>query len=313
MASSGLKKNKLIFLTSGILMVLIFVGTLTLLKNVYQTETYYVLNTSLATRSQISPELLAPVTTTKGTAPKNALRPADVQSGQTFTRIPLEAGDILTNSNTGGLDDISVGLPDSWVVTSFPVPADDASAGRIRRGYYFDMMVTTENGVIYPFINMLALDTTTSLNSASNSNAINTDEARQGQSQIYYVGLTPANAAILQDLVNNYAGKIRLILTPRQNEYQAPDVENYTGEGVGGAFRFIQKDWTPQDMSGGTDNTFTKVERDELGRPKDRDTDGNVKYPTRCGNNSITNVKSLSECDRINPNSYPSATSEGAY
>lgn len=279
-------------------MVIVFIGSLTFLKNVYQTEDYYVLNQDVPTRTQILPEMLEPVTTSEGTAPQGALTPADVQNGAIFSRYPLRTGETVNASAVGGLDDIAVGIPDSWVVTSFPVPADNAVGGRIQRGVYFDMMVVDDDGTFYPFVNVLALDTSVSLSGASNANAVNTEEAKAGQTQYYYVGMTPADAALLKSMVKEHGGDLNLVLSPRENEYQPANLKAYEG-----IFKFDATDFEIKDYSAGTNNTFIDVERDEFGRPADRDETG-VKYPIKCGNSIGTAVESEADCEAINNNSY---------
>lgn len=297
-ATGLFKSAKLIWLAIAVLLVVVFVGTLTLLKSVYQTETYYVLNQDIPTRTQITMDMLTPVVTSAGTAPggspdmtqsqrdqeRNTILTA-VQSGIVYSQFPMVSGDVLSPSNAGGLSDISVGVPDTWVITNFSVGADNAVGGRIQRGYYFDMLVLTDNGAFYPFVNVLALDTTTDLSGASNSNAVNTEEAHEGQTTQYVVGMSPANAAKLQDLVHTYGGNIRMVMSPRQNEYAAPRLMDYSGlfkydmdlDGViaPGLQPVYDADGKALDLDGdgkadyreSTDYTFTDVERDQFGRP----------------------------------------------
>ncbi len=300
-ATGLFKSAKIIWIGIIILLALVFVGTLTLLRSVYQTETYYVLNQDIPTRTQITMEMLTPVQTSAGTAPggspemtveqRNAERDSilsSVQSGLVFSQFPLVSGDVLSPSNVGGLSDISVGIPDTWVVTNFSVGADSAVGGRIQRGYYFDMMVTTDQGSFYPFVNVLALDTTVNLNNASSANAANTEEAHDGQTSQYVVGMSPANAAKLQDVMTQYGGSVKLVMSPRQNDYAAPRLMDYSGifkydidiDGViaPGLQPVLDADGNPVDLDGdgkfdyreATDYTFTDVERDKFGRPISR-------------------------------------------
>jgi hypothetical protein len=257
--SVGLRNNKVIFATIIGLMVIIFVGTFTLLKNIYQTETYYVLNTDIPTRTQVTSDMLSPIITSSGSGPKAALRISDIQAGYLFTKYPLLKGDILTASNVGGFEDISVGIPDTWVVTSFGVNADDAVGGRIKRGVYFDMMIAGSNGAYYPFVNMLALDTTVSLNNASSSSAADTQEAHSGQTTQYVVGLPPEDAAKLQWLMKTQGSDVHLLLSPRQNEYAPPQLAAYNG--------MFKWEGDTTNLGKGTDYTFTPLKRDSFGRP----------------------------------------------
>lgn len=332
--ATGLFKNsKVILIAIVVLLAFVFVGTLTVLKSVYQTETYYVLNQDIPTRTQITMDMLTPVVTSAGTAPGGSPKMTEaqrdkerneilsaVQAGTVYSQFPMVAGDVLSPSNAGGLTDISVGVPDTWVITNFSVGADDAVGGRIKRGYYFDMMVLTDQGTFYPFVNVLALDTTTDLSNASSDNAVNTDEAHQGQTTQYTVGMSPANAAKLQDLVHEYGGNIRMVLSPRQNDYAAPRLMDYSGlfkydtdiDGViaPGLQPVYDKNGKPVDLDGdgkddyreATDYSFTDVERDQFGRPistVDNAGLGNAKIPS----GSVNGKK---------PSSSTDATSDGA-
>lgn len=287
------RNNKLIFALTALLMAVAFVITLTLVRNVYQTETYYVLNQDVPTRTQLTPEMLQPVTTSQDTAPPNAKGISDIQSGYVYTKYPLAAGDIITDSNAGAYENISTGIPDTWVVTSFSVLADDAVGGRIRRGTYFDMMVVPQKGEsYYPFVNVLALDTTVSLNSASSSQAAETTEATQGQTTQYVVGLPPAQAAELQSIVRSSGGGgIKLLLSPRQNEYAPPRLADYQG-----TFAY---DGNPKNAGAGTDYSFTPLQRDAFGRP--------VKQPVNCsrGNARV----STEACEEAGATATPAPTS----
>lgn len=307
------KSTRLIWVGIAALLVAVFFGTLTLLQSVYQTEVYYVLKQDVPTRTQITMDMLTPVVTSAGTAPggspsmtqsqknneRNQILQA-VQRGAVFAQFPLVSGDVLSPSNVGGLKDISVGVPDTWVITNFSVGADNAVGGRIQRGYYFDIMVVSDLGAFYPFVNVLALDTTVNLSGASSSNAVNTPEARSGQTTQYTVGMSPANAAKLHDIVNRYGGNIRMVLSPRQNEYAAPRLMDYSGlfrydvdlDGViaPGMQPVYDSNGNPVDLDGdgrpdyreATDYTFTDVKRDQFGRPisqVDNAGLGNAKVP----------------------------------
>lgn len=261
-SGSFLQRGKMIFAVLGVLGIAVFVGLLTLLQQLYQTETYYVLKDDVATRTQVSPDMMTAVTTSKDTAPKAAKSISDVQSGSLYTKYPLTKGDILTNSNVGPFEDISTGVPDNWVITSFPVSADNAVQGRIKRGFYFDMMVVdTNKGSTYPFINVLTLDTSVSLSNASSNNAADTAEAKAGQTSVYTVGMPPQDAAKLQWIIKKYGGSVQLLLSPRQNEYAAPQIVSYTG-----TFSY-KPDESPKNMGEGTDSTFSATQRDSFGRP----------------------------------------------
>jgi hypothetical protein len=267
--TASLRNNKLIWIAIVVLVGIVFVAALNYLKAFYQTETYYILNQDVAARTLIAPDMLDPVTTSAGTAPEAALGVAEVQDGTAYAQYPLLAGDILTGSNIGGLQDIAIGIPDDWVVTNFSLDADSAASGRVTRGTYFDIMliggiVPTEPNqappVYYPFVNVLALDVTASISSLDSSTDADTEQARTGQTTLYSVGASPENAAKLQSAIASGA-TMKLVLSPRQNEYEAPVLADYTG-----VFAYAAND-APINLGEGTDYTFKDVERDEFGRP----------------------------------------------
>lgn len=271
MASTVKKKSKKSngFILAGIAFVAVIIGVVvfSFVSSLLQKETYYILNQDVPARTQVTPEMLDPIAATQGTAPQAAVGLGDVQTGNVYTKFPLLAGDILTMSNVGSLEDISVGIPDEWVVTNFSVDADDAVGGRVQRGSYFDMLVTTENGSFYPFVNVLALDTTVDLSNASSADAADTAEAHSGQTTQYVVGMSPENAGKLHDIVRTYTGDIKLVLSPRQNEYERPQLASYDG-----MFKFEGEVIWPGESDAGerTDYTFTDVDRDEFGKPTEQ-------------------------------------------
>lgn len=265
--AKGTNKNVLLLSAIVLVALAIFVGVTILASKLFQTETYYVLKEDVPTRTQVTPDMLEPVVASEGTAPKAAIGLAEIQTGNLYTQYPLLAGDILTKSNVGGMEDIATGIPDSWVVTNFSVSADNAVGGRIKRGTYFDMMVTTENGSFYPFVNVLALDTTVDLNNASSASAADSEEAHKGQTTQYVVGMTPGDAARLQNIMQKYGnGNVKLVLSPRQNEYDKPQLASYNG-----MFSYEQNQgpiWPGKSDNGEvTDQTFSNVKRDNFGRP----------------------------------------------
>lgn len=263
-AAGALKNNKLLVAALIGLGGILFFVFLNMSQKIFQTETYYVLNQDVPTRTQIMPEMLEPINASEGTAPKAAIGIQEVQAGLTFTRYPLQAGEILTMSNTAGdRTELTTGIPDEWVVTNFSVSADNAVGGSITRGKYFDMMVVDEFEAFYPFVNMLTLDTSVSLNSASGAGAIETEEAKSGQTSQYFVGLTPENAGKLQVIMKKYGDNIKLVESPKQNEYNSPRLEDYEGtftydQGIDGTI------W-PGEVDGKeiTDKNFTVIERNK--------------------------------------------------
>lgn len=266
-----------------------FVVALLLLSNVFKTETYYVLNKNVPAQTLITPEMVSPVVTSEGSTPPNSIGLAEIQEGNIYSQYPLSSGDILSKSSIGELDGIEVGVPDSWVITSFTVDSSSTVGGRIERGSYFDIMATSEKGTFYLFSNVLALDVSSggeSKESDAEGNIVSS-----GPTTEITVGMSPANAAKLQDSISRYGqDAIKLTLSPRQNDYAAPRLADYEG-----VFSHNPEDGV--DNAGeGTDSTFVDVKRDESGRPIDKvegDTQGNSKVPSE-GAPSVKNDNSSS-------------------
>lgn len=333
-AGNIFKNAKIIWAGIAILLIFVFIGTLQLLKSVYQTETYYVLNQDVPVRAQISMDMLTPVVTSYGTAPggspdmkttqKESERSAilsTVQSGQAFAQYPLVSGDVLSPSNVGALSDISVGVPDTWVISSIQVDFNNAVQGRIKRGSYFDMMVVAADGTYYPFVNVLALET---LDGGANNSAASTNTSgTNAQTSIYTVGMSPQNTAKLQWLMSFADGQIKLVLSPRQNEYASPRIIDYQGQFFYNVLRdgviapglqpVLDANGKPVDLDGDgipdqreiTDYTFSNIARDQFGRPIKQVENvglGNAKVPASAANGkSPTNVnaedtKKAAEC-----------------
>lgn len=334
------KSAKIIWFGIALLLIFVFVGTLMLLRSVYQTETYYVLNQDIPTRTQITMDMLTPVVTSAGTAPggspemteeqriaeREAIL-ASVQSGSAYTQFPLQSGDVLSPSNVGALSDISVGVPDSWVITSFSVDYNNAVQGRIQRGTYFDIMMVSDQGSYYPFVNILALETSTG---SATSSADSTDASGQNSATSFYtVGMSPENAGKLQWLQSFGAGQMKLVLSPRQNEYAAPDLLAYEGvffydpllDGViaPGLQAVEDENGIGVDLDGDgnvdyrevTDYTFSDVERDQFGRPiavVENVGLGNAKIPAAvAGGDTPVNVNAEDQ------EAYAACEAEGGY
>lgn len=282
--SKKAKNTPLMLIVILIVSAILFGVFFTVASKFFQTETYYVLNQDVPTRTQVTPEMLDPVTTSEGTAPKAAIGLSDVQTGNVYTQYPLISGDILTMSNVGKQQDISVGVPDNWVITTISVSADNAVGGRITRGAYFDVMVTTNSGSFYPFVNVLTLDTTVDMDNASSADAADTDEAHAGQTTQYTVGMSPEDAGKLQQVMKKYGsnGDLKLVLSPRANEYQKPALADYSNKfSYDESGSSVTPIWPGKSDKGEiTDYTFTPVERDAFGRP--------VAAPENC---SVGNAK----------------------
>lgn len=117
-SSAGGKGKKGKF-SNPILFIIVILGvtiigvTYSFFSSISATETYYVLGTDVPAHSQITTDDMQAVKTSKGTAPKS-IGLSDVQSGQVYAQYDLLAGDVLTNSNTGGRASLYNGVSDQW-------------------------------------------------------------------------------------------------------------------------------------------------------------------------------------------------------
>lgn len=222
----------------AIVALILFTVFVVLLNNLLKTETYYQLNLkegqvvkskAILTPDMINEGYIVEVATT--VKPANSITRADLETGQVQAKYDLSYNEILTYGNVGPIggtlhddllaakkndagDDIS--NYDNWILTNFSVSADNAVGGRIQPGDYFDVMVITEEGVFYPFINLKAVDTTVSIGSGvSNADSM---EAKTGNTNQYTVKLSPNHAAYLQWIVNNY-GNVKLTLNDKSDEF----------------------------------------------------------------------------------------------
>lgn len=263
---AGIKNNgKFLFVVAAILGIGAFATVVYLLTQTLQTEEYYVLNTDVMTGSEIVPEMLEPVVVSSGGSPQNAVPFEAIQAGGILAQYSLMTGDVLTISNTSGArGDISIGVPEEWVVTNFSVEADSAVGGRIQRGTYFDVLVAEDENreAFYPFVNLLALDATVSLTGASSATAVETEEAYSGQTSQYTVGMPPGDAAILHNILSQYGSQVKLVLSPKQNQYNPPRLSDYEG-----VFSYLDTRGETKNLGENTDPTFTPVERDISGEP----------------------------------------------
>lgn len=234
-----------------ILSVVIFIG----ITSALETETFYVLNRDVQSQEMITPDMLTQQITSAGGSPQNAIGMGEVQRGGIYARIPLMRGDILSPSNVSRGDSVGVGIPDEWVITSFNINADHAAGGTIRRGEYFDILGINNEGARYIFINVLALD----VSSTFNQNTID-GQTTFGQEMRYIVGMPPEDAALLHASIRQF-DEIRLVRSPAIIHYDTRD-----SSGLMRLFRF-SADLAVRDLFRGTDATFSEILRDANGRP----------------------------------------------
>lgn len=233
------KDTKLLWIGIVLLALLVAGGTFAILNNITKQDTYYVLNTNLPSRTQITPEELSPVSTSQNSAPQNAIGLSEVQQGTVYTKYPLQAGDVISASNAGSLDTINEGIPDNWVITSFEPADNDPIVENAQRGDYIDIMATNmkkedqrpvdgNSGDLsqikvgqYVFRNVMVLDNpATTTDSGTNDSANGATSQTQNSTTAFIVGMSPTNAAMLTILTKNFDTKI--VMSPRYNTYANP-------------------------------------------------------------------------------------------
>lgn len=237
--TASAKDTKLLWIVIVLLALLVAGGTFAILNNITKQDTYYVLNTNLPSRTQITPQDLSPVSTSQNSAPQNAIGLSEVQQGTVYTKYPLQAGDVISASNAGSLDTINEGIPDNWVVTSFEPADNDPIVENLQRGDYFDIMATNmkkedqrpagDNSSNleqikvgqYVFRNVMVLDNPATTTANDNNDSANGATSQtQNSTTAFVVGMSPQNAAMLTILTKNFDTKI--VMSPRYNTYANP-------------------------------------------------------------------------------------------
>ena len=166
------------------------------LSQVVATTTYYVLGTNVAARSQITPDMLKPVTTSQGGQPGNALDIGEVSKKATYAKYALKAGDIVTQSNTGDFQPLSQGIPADYVVASFSADAKNSVAGKLATGNYVDLIAVnagnSQSVAKYVLRHVLVMDV------SADPNTIGSESTTSSSASTTASGSTDPNAANAQ-------------------------------------------------------------------------------------------------------------------
>lgn len=119
-------------------------ATLVLVGQAAERVPYYVVNTDVAERTQITEENTDELTAPRDSVPPTALTLEDVQSGEFFARVALVAGTPVTASVvTEGLSSLRVELPDGYRMASLTVSPENAAGGRIAKGDFVDIVAVS--------------------------------------------------------------------------------------------------------------------------------------------------------------------------
>jgi Flp pilus assembly protein CpaB len=253
---AGFEGRKLWFFFAAVAALLTAVVLFIILSQVTSTSKYYVLKEDVAARTQITEDMLQEVVTSTNGEPQNALDLAEIVTEPVYAKYPLNAGDILTASNTGPLNPIEEGIPEDFVVATFNAPASFAAGGKIQRGDYVDLIVVQDDTASYFLQHVLVLDATINLDNASASSTVNADGSttnaadssavRSGIPTLYTVGLSPQDAA---KLAIASQATIYVVLSANQTSDPVPPMEITVD--LGSLNGLIT------DSGAGTDNTFS--------------------------------------------------------
>lgn len=254
---TGSKKNLILIGGAAMLVITLSAIIFMTLTSLFSTETYYVLNTNVKAKQQITPEMVVARETAEGTGPVHALTMEEIQRGGIYSKYPLFAGDVVAKSNAGPLSGTPLGIPDDWVVTSFTINSTDAVGGILGKGDYSDLIGVNEEGARYIFNNMLILEVKF-LNEEYDGTL--DGQTVVGETIHYTIGLPAEDVAYLHDALNKY-DVIKMVKSPTEINYKDRDVSDLNkvfqyGPEVGNI-----------DVIEGTDPTFTEIQRDENGQP----------------------------------------------
>lgn len=229
-----------------------------ILSQMLATTTYYVLNTDVPARSQITPDMLTEVSASQGTQPRNALGLEDVYFEEVYAKVELNTGDVISASNTGSLVPLQQGIPEDFVVASFVADPNVAVAGKIGTGNYIDIIATTDgpNGKTSKAVmrHVLVMDAQTSASDYVASEDVTEgedvnaqDELRSGLPFLYTVALSEDDAVKLANISGDSLF-VTLSSVKADEDFEARDIKTDSGSIFG--------DDPVSDSGAGTDSSF---------------------------------------------------------
>lgn len=259
-ASKALDLKRMWFIFAILAAVVVAIVTFVILQGSLAKGSYWVVTEDVSARTQITSAILEEKVVDADAVPENALNVNEVTSA-TYALYALQAGDILTSSNVGGLSSLYDGLPDDFVISSFTADPSSAAAGVIARGNYVDIIavisdssVTGSSGYTASYIlqNVLVVDSSLSIDS---SGGTTTDDGATVPT-LYTVGLSSENAARLA-IAQRY--DLYVVLSPLDkdgNPIYRSDLGTTTVEGILGS---------APNAGEGTDNSFSTDDKSSTG------------------------------------------------
>lgn len=295
---SNFRNTRILWVLIFALAIVIAVCVFTFFNSMTKQDTYFVTNTPIPARTQITPDNLTPKPALHGNAPQNAISISEISSGAYYAKYPLDVGDVVANSNASPLDALNEGIPDNWTITSFEPDGDDPIVKNLNRGDYFDLMVTNmkksdqraemsneENSVTdnikvgaWLFRNVMILDNpnvTTTSDSADKANGA-TAQTKNSTTK-FIIGMSPRNANILAIASKQF--DMKMVMSPKQNSYANPatldalyknfDFNAVVGENPSGiiASNCVDSNTGDEKKQDCTDPTFQHQPRDHFGVP----------------------------------------------
>lgn len=263
---TGSRKNLVLVSGAAALVVIISAIIFMTLTSLFSTESYYVLNSNVKAKQQITPEMVVARETAEGTGPVHALTMEEIQRGGVYSKYPLFAGDVVAKSNAGPLSGTPLGIPDDWSVTSFNINSTDAVGGILGKGDYADLLginlADGNKGAQYLFNNILILEV--KFLNEEYDGALD-GQTIVGETMHYTIGLPSEQVAYLHHALAEF-DSVKMVKSPTEVNYTDRDVSD-----LDEVFEYGD-DTENFDMIDGTDPTFTEVERDENGRPLNKST-----------------------------------------
>jgi Flp pilus assembly protein CpaB len=264
--SSFFQGRKMWFWTAAGLGIVTLILLVIFLQSLISTTKYYVLNKDVAARTLITPDMLEEKVVSTGGQPPTAVDMATVTQGETYSKVALKKGDVLTGSTAGDLLPLRAGLPTNYVVASFVTPPNAAAGGNITRGDYVDIFYINEDQTSkLIFKRVLIVDGSQDLSSGGGSEdetTTATDDTatapyRVGVPYLYTVGLTETDAAKLAVASRNSGANLYVVLSSKDTAEKGVKTPDDTGANINDMLSNAVED-SGQD----TDNSFKTVKKD---------------------------------------------------
>lgn len=232
---SFLDGKKMWFFFAAAAAILAAILILLLMSKVISRDTYYVLNTEVMPRYQITESMLEQRDVPAGGIPQNTLGLVRDTNGVRqdlsaivgrWAKYTLLPGDVITAANTTPMEEeikLTAGLPSDFVITSFSTDPNNSAGGNVRRGDYVDIAVISSDSSItgsssttatWVLQHVLVIDANAGAESVGVDPATGTVSGIEGRNTVptlYTVGLTPDNA--LRLMLAQQAGSLYVVLS----------------------------------------------------------------------------------------------------